>query len=440
MHDAGQTVRHGRVRRLLGAALGVGVALAALAYASLGKAAEPIRLAYIEGMSGPFANAGQSWLRNLRFAVDVVNARGGVRVRDASGTWATHPLQIDVFDGKGQVEDSLSALRIVQDRGYRFVLQGASSAVAGAFIDAINRYNVRQPKQRMLFLNFAAVTPELTEEKCSFWHFRFDAHAGMRMQALAEVMKTDPKVKRVWLINQDYSFGREVARLAHERIAVVLPDAVIVGEDLHPIGRIRDFAPYVLKMRAAQVDTVVTGNWGADLALLVKAAREAGLDAKFYTFYGNSLGAPAAIGEAGVGRVRAVAEWHPNAGTAASDAFVHAFRATLSDPRDDYQHLRSTILIEMLAAAIERANAAEALPVARALEGAQWRSNIQTARMRAQDHQLQQPLYVTVMGRKSDGLPFDNEGSGYGFKTERYLEAAVVEQPTSCKMVRPAAE
>ena len=35
-------------------------------------------------------------------------------------------------------------------------------------------------------------------------------------------------------------------------------------------------------------------------ALLVRAAREVGLAANFYTFYGNGLGAPAAIGEAGV--------------------------------------------------------------------------------------------------------------------------------------------
>jgi branched-chain amino acid transport system substrate-binding protein len=171
--------------------------------------------------------------------------------------------------------------------------------------------------------------------------------------------------------------------------------------------------------------------------LLVKAARESGLDAKFYTFYGNSLGAPAAIGEAGVGRVLAVAEWHPNAGGKASDAYVHAFRATLSNPRNDYQHLRTTVLIDMLAAAMERAKSADPLAVARALEGATWRNPIQSATMRAADHQLQQPVYVTVMRRKGEAISFDNEGSGYGFKTERLLSAAEAEQPTSCQMTRP---
>lgn len=400
-------------------------------------APEPIRLAMVEGFSGPFANAGESWLRNLRFAVDAVNARGGVRVADAAGRIVQRPLVIDTFDGKGQVEDSLIALRVAQDRQIGFVLQGASSAVAGALIEAIERNNQRTPDRRMVFLNYAAVAPELTNEKCSFWHFRFDIHAGMRMQALTEVLKADTHVKRVWLINQDYSFGRDVAALARAQITAKRPEVVIAGEDLHPVGRVKDFTPYVQKMIAAKVDTVITGNWGADLALLVKAARESGLDAKFYTFYGNSLGAPAAIGDAGVGRVRAVAEWHPNAGSKASDAFVDRFRATLSNPRDDYQHLRSTILIEMLVAAMERARSVDPLAVARALEGAQWRNAFHAAIMRAADHQLQQQVYVTVMRRKGEGIVYDNEASGYGFKTERLLSAAEVEQPSSCRMVRP---
>ena len=412
-------------------------ALTAVPQAGAQTAPEPIRLAMIESFSGPFANVGESWLRNLQFAVDAVNKRGGVRVADANGRLVQRPLMIETFDGKGQVEDSLIGLRAAQDRHIGFVLQGASSAVAGALVDAIERNNQRNPDRRMVFLNYAAVAPELTNQKCSFWHFRFDIHAGMRMHALTEVLKADTHVKRVWLINQDYSFGRDVAALARQQLAAKRPDVVIAGEDLHPIGRIKDFTPYVQKMIAAKVDTVITGNWGADLALLVKAARESGLDAKFYTFYGNSLGAPAAIGEAGVGRVLAVAEWHPNAGGKASDAYVNAFRATLSNPRNDYQHLRTTVLIDMLAAAMERAKSADPLAVARALEGATWRNPIQSATMRAADHQLQQPVYVTVMRRKGEAIAFDNEGSGYGFKTERLLSAAEAEQPTSCQMTRP---
>jgi branched-chain amino acid transport system substrate-binding protein len=396
---------------------------------------EPIRIAMIEGLSGPLAAGGQSWLRNLRFAVDNVNAHGGVRVRDAQGRQVKRLLQIDTFDGKGQVEDSLTMLRTATSNRIPFVIQGASSAVAGALIEAVNKHNEREPGNRVLFLNYAAVATELTNEKCSPWHFRFDAHAGMRMHALTEVLKSDRRVQRVYLINQDYSFGRDVERLAREQINAKRPDIQIVGSDLHPIGRVKDFAPYISKMLAAQADTVVTGNWGSDLALLVKAAREAGLLAKFYTFYANSLGAPAAIGHAGVGRVRAVAEWHPNVGGVESDAYVDSFRSKLENPREDTQYLRARILVEMLVQAIEKAGSAEAAAVARALSGSQWSSGFHSAVMRASDHQLQQPLYVSVMQEKGqDGVKYDAEQSGYGFKTERYLTAEQTSLPHTCRM------
>ncbi|WP_188395609.1 branched-chain amino acid ABC transporter substrate-binding protein [Oxalicibacterium flavum] len=399
----------------------------------------PIRLGMIDGMSGPFANAGEAVARNLQLAVENVNARGGVRLADGM-----HPLQLDIFDNKQGVEESLIELRRLTDRGIPFVLQGNSSAVAAALVDAVERHNRRAGgRERVLFLNYSAVDPALTNAQCSFWHFRFDANADMRMHALTEVIRGDAQARRVYLIGQDYSFGRMVAEAARSQLAAKRPDIRIVGHELHPVGKIKDFAPYIAKIKASGADTVVTGNWGNDLTLLVKAARQFGLDAKFYTFYGNSLGAPAAIGEAGVDRVRAVAEWHPNAGGAqpgtASARFTEAFRARYPQPQDDYPMLRMHVMIEMLVRAIEQAGSTDAVAVARALEGARYRSDLHDAVMRAEDHQLIQPLYVSVMQRLRDGrIRFDNEGSGYGFRTEAYLPAMQTALPTTCRMQRPS--
>ena len=391
----------------------------------------------IDGLSGPFANAGQAVLRNLTYAIGQVNARGGVSLPDGA-----HPLELVTYDNKQGVEEALTGLRHFTDQNIHFIAQGNSSAVALALSEAIDKHNSRAPGQRVLFLNYSAVDPALTNEKCSFWHFRFDANSDMRMHALTEVIRTDAGARRVYLIGQDYSFGQHLAKIAREQLAVKRPDIAIVGDDLHPIGKIKDFAPYVAKIRASGADTVITGNWGNDLTLLVKAAKENGLNVKFYTFYGNGLGAPAAIGEAGVGRVRAVAEWHPNAGQgmrdSASDDYYRAFRRRFPQPEQDYVHLRMHLMVEMLAAAIEKAGSTEAAAVARALEGARYRNAFHEASMRAADHQLLQPLYVSVMRKTSDGsVQFDNEGSGYGFRTERYLPAASTALPTSCRMRRP---
>jgi len=393
----------------------------------------PIRLALVESLSGAFANTGEAVYRNLVWAVERVNARGGVALRDGA-----HPLQLDRYDSKGQSDDALSALRSAIDDGSHYVLQGNSSAVAAALIGAIDRNNERDPSRSVVFLNYAAVDPILTNERCSFWHFRFDAHADMRVTALMSQIRTDTAVKRVHLIGQDYSFGQAVLRESRRQLAEVRPDVQIVGEDLHLLGKVKDFAPYANKIIASGAQAVITGNWGNDLTLLVKAAHDAGYTGRFYTFYGNALGAPAAIRDAGIGQVVAVADWLPNVPTKASADFYRAFRERFPKPADDYVHLRMQLMIDALAQAMERAGTSDPLTVARALESADVTLAGERGRMRASDHQFQQPLVVGVMDRQgTPGVPFDVEGSGYGFRVVKTIGAAEAEMPTTCRMQRP---
>jgi branched-chain amino acid transport system substrate-binding protein len=400
-------------------------------------APEPIRLAMIEGLSGAFANAGEAVFRNLLWATERINQRGGVRLPTGA-----RPLALQRLDSKGNAEEALSMLRSAMDQRIGFVFQGNSSATAAALIDALDKHNEREPQRRALFLNYSAVDPSLTNERCSFWHFRFDAHTDMRLTALTDVLRDDKSVQRVFILGQDYSFGQHFARSAREMVAAKRPDIQIVGDELHPLGRVKDFIPYAAKVKASDAQAVLTGNWGNDLTLLVRALREVGSEARLYTFYGNALGAPAAIGEAGIGRVIAVAEWHPNLGDAASERFYAAYRQRFPDPRDDYVHARMHVMVEMLAAAIERAGSTEAAEVARALEGARLDSTrlggLHEATMRAADHQLQQPLVVSVMERApGPGVGHDVEGSGFGFRTLRRFPAAAAQQPHSCRMTRP---
>ncbi len=408
--------------------------LSAVALAQLPPA--PIKLAMIEGLSGANGNAGEAVYRNLVWAVERVNARAGVK------------LVLERYDSKGQNEEAISALRSAIDNGARVILQGNSSANAAALIDAINKHNERDPGRRVLFLNYSAVDPVLTNEKCSFWHFRFDAHADMRMAALMEVIRDDKALKAVYLMGQDYSFGQAVLREARRQLTAQRPDVYIVGEELHPMARVKDFLPYATKIKASGAQAVITGNWGNDLSLLIKAARDVGFDGKFYTFYGNALGAPAAIGEAGIGKVVAVADWMPNVQTAGSDAFYRSFRVRYPQPSDDYVHMRMQLLIEALAQSVE--SAARATPpggsyaaldvavVAAHMERASVSLGGQSGSMRVQDHQFQQPLVVGIMDRQgTPGVKFDVEGSGYGFRVVKTIAPEAAALPTSCKMQRP---
>ena len=408
----------------------------------------PIRLALIEGLSGPFANTGEAVFRNLVWAVERVNARGGVRLGQTQ-----RQLVLERFDSKGQTDEALSALRAAIDGGVQVVMQGNSSAPAAALIDAINKHNERDPLRRVVFLNYSAVLPELTNEKCSFWHFRFDAHADMRMSALMSVLKDDKALQSVYLIGQDYSFGQAVLKEARRQLADQRPDVRVVGDELHPMARIKDFLPYATKIKASGAQAVLTGNWGNDLTLLVKAAKDVGFEGKFYTFYGNAMGAPAAIGEAGVGKVVAVAEWFPNVEGAESTAFYQSFRQRFPKPEDDYLHVRMQLMVEALAKALEasglqqaarlaqsngKVGTVDAVALAKALEGTQVRMAGQSGTVRAGDHQFQQPLVVAVMGQQGQpGVRFDTEGSGFGFKTLKILSANQAEHSHSCQMHRP---
>ena len=410
-----------------------GAALFAPAFARAQPAVgAPVKLAMVEALSGSFANTGEAVFRNLLWAVERVNQRGGVRLPGGN-----RPLVLERYDSKGQVEEALAAMRSAVDDGATFILQGNSSAIAAALVEAVNKHNEREPSRAVLYLNYSAVDPVLTNERCSFWHFRFDAHADMRMAALMAVLQEDRSVRAAYLIGQDYSFGQAVLREARRQLGVQRPDVRIAGDELHPLGRVKDFLPYAAKIKASGADAVVTGNWGNDLTLLVKAAREVGFDGKFYTFYGNALGAPAAIGEAGVGKVIAVADWLPNVQTAQSEAFYRSFRQRFPRAADDYVHMRMQLMVEALAQAIEKAADVAPAAVAQALEQASVSLSGQGGRMRAADHQFQQSLVVGVMDRQgAPGVKFDVEGSGYGFRVVRVVSPAQAELPTSCKMQR----
>jgi branched-chain amino acid transport system substrate-binding protein len=329
----------------------------------------PIKIALIEALSGAFANTGEAVHRNLVWATERVNERGGVALVGN----AKRLLEMERYDSKGQVEEALAMLRAAIDDGAQIIMQGNSSSVAAALIDAINKHNERMPDKRLVFLNYSAVDPILTNEKCSPWHFRFDAHADMRMAALMEVLREDRALKSVYLIGQDYSFGQAVLREAKRQLGAQRADIAIVGDELHPLGRIKDFAPYAAKIKSSGAGAVMTGNFGNDLTLLIKACKEVGFEGKFYTFYGNALGAPAAIGEAGIGKVIAVADWLPNVGAPdgivkgarqrEADAFMQAFRKRFPKPDDDYVHMRMQLMIEALAQALQGTKSEQSIDV-----------------------------------------------------------------------------
>jgi branched-chain amino acid transport system substrate-binding protein len=388
--------------------------------------AETVKMAFIDPLSGPFAPVGQGILHSWQYIAEKANAE----------KWAgNNTFEVVGFDNKASPQESLAQLKAAIDQGYRYVIQGNGSGVGLALIDAINKYNERNPGKEVLYINYAAVDPDMTNGKCSFWHFRFDANSDQKMEAMTTYMARDPNVKKVYIIGQNYSFGHQVSRAAKDYLKRKRPDIQIVGDDLHPIGQVKDFSPYIAKIKASGADTVITGNWGADLALLIKAAKEAGLTANFYTYYGATTGVPTAMGAAGADHVKYVGYWNANNEKFVGHEIVEGFKKKYND---DYYAMATYTGLLMLGKAMKQTNSTDPIKVAFALEGMKATSLNGDVEMRKSDHQLQQPLYIaTWVKTNGKDVRYDQENTGYGWKTDVKLDTYVGAQPTSCQMKRP---
>jgi branched-chain amino acid transport system substrate-binding protein len=58
--------------------------------------------------------------------------------------------------------------------------------------------------------------------------------------------------------------------------------------------------------------------------------------------------------------------------------------------------------------------------------------------MRADDHQFLQPMYIANLGPIGKDQPFDEENTGWGWKTAGKIDMQDAIVPTSCKMNRPS--
>jgi len=404
-------------------------AVAALCISAPIKAQETIKIAFIDPLSGGAASTGDAGLKTYQFLADQLNAKGGVLGKR---------IEIVGYDNKLNPQESLIQIQKVIDAGIRIITQGNGSGVAAAITDFVAKYNDRNPGKEVLYLNYAAVDPVLTNEKCNFWHFRFDANSDIKMEALTNYMKPRANIKKVYLINQDYSFGQAVRAAARKMLATKRPDIQIVGDELHPLQKITDFAPYVAKIKASGADTIITGNWAQDMALLLKASADAGLQVDWYTYYTEGIGSPTAIKQTGLNhRVFQVGEGAANIPYAPSQEFEKAFRAKY-DIGVGYPRVVNEM--RMLVTAIDQAKSSDPGKIALNLEGMKLTVfNGGEGFMRADDHQFFQPIYIRSFGDLAANEPFDEEKTGWGWHVIAKVDTADTVLPTVCKMKRPNA-
>ncbi len=400
-------------------------AMLACASGAWAQKGETVKIGWIDPLSGLMAAVGTNQLKTFQLMAEEFNRK------NASGV----KFEIIPLDNKLSPQETTAVLRSAMDQGARYVVQGNGSGPALAIMDVLEKHNARNKGKEVVYLNYAAVDPDLTNSKCSYWHFRLDADTSMKMEALTTYMKDVPEVKKVYLINQNYSHGQQVSKYAKEMLKAKRPDVQVVGDDFAPLAQVRDFAPYIAKIKQSGADTVITGNWGSDLSLLLKAANDAGLNnVKFYTYYAFGSGSPTAMGAASDGKVYTVGYGHYNMGGPIQPLMAE-FKKKMND---DLTQSSIYHVFALLDAAFVKTGGTDPVKVAAALEGMKLKSFNGEVEMRKTDHQLQQGLYITRWEKAGGKNPYDAENTGYTFAPVKYYEPYVASTPTSCQMKRPS--
>lgn len=405
------------------------VAVAALASAvSLTVQAQDkstIKLVYTDPLSGPFAQVGDANLKQWQYVISFINATGGALGRK---------FELIPFDSKTQPAEALLALKAATDMNAPFIVHCSGSNIAAALIEAVNKHNARNADNRILYINCGAVATELTNDQCSFWHFRFDLNVAQKIEVMVRALPKD--VKKVYVLNQDYLFGQSVQREVKTYLQKLRPDVQITGEELIPLGKIKDFSPYITKIKASGAQALISGNWGPDINLLLKAGFDAGADLRYYTLYTHLAGGPTAIGPAGDGKVLSVMPFTENLAPQIKNEQAERFAKTFRDANKfEFTSAPFRTILEYLQAAIIKAGSTDPTKVAFAMEGLAQKDFLgYDTVMRKDDHQF---ISEYIVGTFAKGVKYDAEGTGLGWRPDTVVLAKDLMQPTTCKMKRP---
>jgi branched-chain amino acid transport system substrate-binding protein len=391
-------------------------------------AGAPLKVAIIETLSGPQASTGLMYRAAVRYEFDRINAAGG---------WNGQPVQVLDYDSQGGPVGASDKVRSAIADGAQILVQGSSSAIGGQITEDVRKHNLRNPGKEVVYLNVGAEALELTGDKCHFYHFRFCGNAQIRVKSLVTVMKQTGELgSRVYSMNQNYSWGQDMERTIVESAPTY--GYQVVEKTLHDVNKIQDFAPYVAKIKAANAETVITGNWSNDLLLLMKATQYGGLKVRFGTVFLDQVGNLANAGDTALGHY-VVHMYNLEAAGADGAKFAEEYRAktghipTYVEP--------STVIGMMMVG--------EALKVTKPVDGkmniTEFAKNLEKAKvktplgehsMRAGDHQIQAPF---VVSKVTTDAKYKMDGTPMGFKPVRVLSAEEASAPlqASCKMQRP---
>lgn len=369
-------------------ALSLALAAALLLPAPAAMAGGVVKFGVNEVRSGPFKSNGDRILWGIQAAIKEANDAGGVLGKKIE-------LVVEDNQMKGEIAVRNVKKMILQDK-CQIIIQGSSSGVGGAIAQTMPRY-------RKIYLDTCAEALGITGKNFNPYVFRTCLNAGMHVKGLAQYFGRKG-YKKVFLINQDYSWGHDVAKYYQMFIKQIAPDTKIVGVEFHKVFN-KDFAPYISKIQASGADYIISGNWGTDLTQLIVQSRQLGLKIPIGCCFLDDDAVMSVAREAAKGCVEANM-YILGVNTPKAKAFEDKFHQSSGGKWPSFVAMESYLGVKMYLAAVKKAGSFDTQKVIKAFEGLKYEGPVGTMTMRKEDHQNQTPVVIGEYAPKTKYYDF----------------------------------
>jgi len=352
-----------------------------------------IVIGLVEVTSGPFKASGERFAIGAKYAIDELNAKGGLLGK-----------QVELV-----VEDGAFKPDVVVRKTTKLVLEDKADLLMGTIGShtAMAMMKVAE-KHKKIHLIYNSTADSITGKEFSPYSFRTTISTAQRANAIMSYFAMYTKFKKFYILCTDVSAGHEVGE-GYKKNLKKIPGGQIVGEDYHPMA-MRDFAPYVSKVIASGAEVVLTGNYGPDLSNLIKAGAQLGWKAITGGGYLFDPYIMQDVKEAALGHM-VVEHTLIDMSNPIQKKFVEDFKAKNKDldpvvyspvfgVNDIYWGA------QWLFDAVRKAGSTDSEKVIKAWEGASYNMPWGKVTMRACDHQIITPARAAVMVRDNDFFPF----------------------------------
>jgi len=393
--------------RLIGALLGA----SALCGGCAAYAADTIKIGVLLIDSGPLAGLKETQQKAVNLAIEQINAAGGAAGKMLEADFISYPGTPDTaVDG---------ATRAVQKDGALFITGMDTSAVSPALSAKLAALNA-------LMVEVYAQADALTGKNCSANYFRANVNDSMLMNAAGQFLK-EKNLKKWDILAVDYSSGRDAAEKFK---TLVKSQGGSVGKVLFAPFGTADFGAKISELGADPADGLYVVIFGSDAINLAKQQAQFGLFSKYKLVLGNSFIIPQvlpAMGDTAVGVYQTLG-FVPGEPGAGPEAFVKAYKEKYNGQSPAYTSADQYAAIQLMAAAINKANSTDVAAVRSALAGLKADTVLGPVEVRAADHQTARPILMNQIVKNADGTA--------GYRIEQVYPGDTLLPPVdhACKM------